>query len=106
MGLVDPDNHADHCVADHDVRGRAFAPSRINNSLRFRSGIAPPCEELRGDEALVKNMKRDYIRISPLPDAETALRLIDGWIEDYNEIDPHSALKMASPRQFIGDKSN
>ena len=57
-------------------------------------------------EAFVKTLKRDYIRISALPDAETALRLIDGWIEDYNEIHPHSALKMASPRQFIRAKSN
>ncbi|OHV78845.1 DDE-type integrase/transposase/recombinase, partial [Rhizobium sp. LCM 4573] len=52
-------------------------------------------------EAFVKTLKRDYVRISTLPDAETALRQIDGWIEDYNEIHPHSALKMASPRQFI-----
>ncbi|MBA8882185.1 transposase InsO family protein [Phyllobacterium myrsinacearum] len=52
-------------------------------------------------EAFVKTLKRDYIRILPLPDAETVLRQIDGWIEDYNEIHPHSALKMASPRQFI-----
>ncbi len=57
-------------------------------------------------EAFVKTLKRDYIRIAALPDAETALRLIDGWIEDYNEIHPHSALKMASPRQFIRAKSN
>ena len=47
-------------------------------------------------EAFVKTLKRDYIRISALPDAQTALRLIEGWIEDYNEIHPHSALKMAS----------
>ena len=52
-------------------------------------------------EAFVKTLKRDYIRISPIPDADTALRNIDGWIEDYNEIHPHSALKMASPREFI-----
>ena len=57
-------------------------------------------------EAFVKTLKRDYIRIAALPDAETALLLIDGWIEDYNEIHPHSALKMASPRQFIRAKSN
>jgi putative transposase len=57
-------------------------------------------------EAFVKTLKRDYVRIAPLPDAETVLRLIDGWIEDYNEIHPHSALKMASPRQFIRAKSN
>ncbi len=57
-------------------------------------------------EAFVKTLKRDYIRIAALPDAETALQFIDGWIEDYNEIHPHSALKMASPRQFIRAKSN
>lgn len=57
-------------------------------------------------EAYVKTLKRDYFRIAALPDAETALRLIDRWIEDYNEIHPHSALKMASPRQFIRAKSN
>jgi transposase InsO family protein len=36
-------------------------------------------------EAFVKTLKRDYIRIAALPDAETALRLIDGWIEDLYE---------------------
>lgn len=48
-------------------------------------------------DAFVKPLKRDYIRISPIPDADTALRHID----DYNDIHPHSALKMASPREFI-----
>jgi transposase InsO family protein len=39
--------------------------------------------------------------MSPIPDAETAVREIDGWVEYYNESHPHSALKMASPGQFI-----
>ena len=52
-------------------------------------------------EAFVKTLKRDYVRISPLPDAGTALRQIAGWIDDYNEIHPHSALRMRSPREFI-----
>lgn len=52
-------------------------------------------------EAFVKTFKRDYVRVSPLPDAQTALRQIDGWFEDYNENHPHSGLKMRSPRQFI-----
>ena len=52
-------------------------------------------------EAFVKTLKRDYVRISPLPDAKTALRQIAGWIDDYNEIHPHSALRMRSPREFI-----
>lgn len=52
-------------------------------------------------EAFVKTLKRDYVRVSPLPDAQAALRQIAGWIEDYNEIHPHSSLRMRSPREFI-----
>jgi transposase InsO family protein len=52
-------------------------------------------------EAFVKTFKRDYLRVNPLPDATTALRQIAGWIDDYNEIHPHSALRMRSPREFI-----
>jgi putative transposase len=52
-------------------------------------------------EAFVKTFKRDYVRVNPLPDAQTALRQVAGWIDDYNEIHPHSALRMRSPREFI-----
>lgn len=52
-------------------------------------------------EAFVKTFKRDYVRVNPLPDAETALEKIAGWFEDYNENHPHSGLRMRSPRQFI-----
>ncbi len=37
-------------------------------------------------EAFVNTLKRDYVRVTPLPDAETALKLIAGWIEDYNPV--------------------
>ena len=52
-------------------------------------------------EAFVKTFKRDYVRVNPLPDAHTALRQIAGWIDDYNDVHPHSALRMRSPREFI-----
>ncbi len=52
-------------------------------------------------EAFVKTLKRDYVQVTPLPDAQTVLSLIGGWIEDYNENHPHSGLKMRSPREFI-----
>jgi transposase InsO family protein len=52
-------------------------------------------------EAFVKTFKRDYVRVNPIPDAATALELIAGWFEDYNECHPHSGLKMRSPREFI-----
>ena len=52
-------------------------------------------------EAFVKTFKRDYVHVNPVPDAQAVLRQIAGWIDDYNEIHPHSALRMRSPREFI-----
>ena len=56
-------------------------------------------------EAFVKTFKRDYLRVNPVPDAKTALSRIPDWVEDYNEVHPHSALKMRSPREFIRGKN-
>ena len=52
-------------------------------------------------EAFVRTLKRDYVRVRPLPDAATALSQIAGWFEDYNENHPHSGLRMRSPREYI-----
>ena len=51
-------------------------------------------------EAFVNTLKRDYVRVTPLPNAEIVLELIAGWFEDYNNNHPHSGLKMRSPREF------
>ncbi|HEX2219948.1 MAG TPA: IS3 family transposase [Gemmatimonadales bacterium] len=52
-------------------------------------------------EAFVNTLKRDYARVTPLPNAHSVLDLVGGWIEDYNDNHPHSGLKMRSPREFI-----
>jgi len=52
-------------------------------------------------EAFVKTFKRDYVRVTPIPDAATALALIDSWMEDYNTVHPHSRLGYRSPREYI-----
>ncbi len=46
-------------------------------------------------------VKRDYVRVTLFLDEKTALGLIDGWFEDYNENPPHSGPKWRSPREFI-----
>lgn len=56
-------------------------------------------------EAFVKTLKRDYVHVTPLPDAATVLALIPGWIEDYNDNHPHSGLKMRSLREFIAART-
>src|SRR5262245_49786028 len=39
-------------------------------------------------EAFVRTIKRDYVRVSPRPDAETVMRQLPAWIAHYNEVHP------------------
>lgn len=52
-------------------------------------------------EAFVKTLRRDYARLTILPDAEAVMRLLPTWFEDYNTVHPHSGLRMLSPREFL-----
>jgi putative transposase len=56
-------------------------------------------------EAFVRTIKRDYVRVSPIPNAETVLRLLPLWLTHYNEVHPHKALGYRSPREFIASRS-
>ena len=49
----------------------------------------------------MKALKRDYVRVTPLPDAQAVLDLVGEWIEDYYDNHRRSGLKMRSPREFI-----
>jgi transposase InsO family protein len=51
-------------------------------------------------ESLVKTLRRDYVHLGKLDDAETVMRMLPIWLEDYNEIHPHKGLKMLSPREY------
>lgn len=44
-------------------------------------------------EAFVKTLKRDYARVTILPDADTNLDLLPEWIEDYCEIHPRECFR-------------
>jgi hypothetical protein len=90
----------------YDAFGETLFDSLSTKQRRELSARLPVAERanvgsLGGmSEAFVKTLKLDYNRMSLLPDADTALRQIDGWTEDYDGIRHHSALKMPSPRQF------
>ena len=56
-------------------------------------------------EAFVNTFKRDYVAGGDLSDADTVIRQLPGWIEDYNQMAPHSALGMLSPREYREQKS-
>jgi putative transposase len=51
-------------------------------------------------EVFVKSFKRDYVYLSRLESAESVMQQLPRWFEDYNEVHPHKALRMKSPREF------
>ena len=57
-------------------------------------------------EAFVRTIKRDYVRVSPRPDAPTVMRQLSSWFDHYNEVHPHKALGYRSPREFIAARGN
>ena len=54
-------------------------------------------------EAFFGSFKRDYVYQGELESVEDVGRKLPGWIQDYNEVAPHSALGMKAPAQFYGD---
>jgi len=86
--------------------GSVYAAAKTID-IAFALGLRPcftPVESPESNgmaEAFVKTFKRDYVRISPIPDAATALAAIGDWMDDYNEVHPHSRLGYLSPREYI-----
>jgi transposase InsO family protein len=98
--------HAPHPVQWLSDNGSIFAAHKTVE-IAMALNLLPcftPVESPQSNgmaEAFVKTLKRDYVRVSPIPDAAAALALVDGWIEDYNTVHPHSRLGYRSPREYI-----
>jgi putative transposase len=54
-------------------------------------------------EAFVKLFKRDYVYANDLWTAESVMRMIPGWFDDYNREHPHSGLDFKSPWEYRND---
>jgi putative transposase len=51
-------------------------------------------------QSFVNTFKRDYVSRMDLSDARTVLAQMPAAFEHFNEVHPHSSLKMKSPREF------
>jgi len=84
--------------ACHKLRGvlRSFGMDKCRTPRRSpeSNGIA---------ERFFGTLKRDYVYQGELENFEEIGRKITGWIKDYNEVAPHSALGMNSPAQYYSD---
>lgn len=84
------------------------APYIARDTRRFARelGLEPLTTAIRSPqsngmaEAFVKTFKRDYVARMNRTDAITVLCQLHAAFEHYNEVHPHRALKMLSPRMF------
>jgi hypothetical protein len=90
---------------------RSYVAELPNGRGPGRIGLEPRTTPIQSPqsngmaEAFVRTMKRDYVRISPLPDARTAMTSLPLWIDHYNSLHPHKALGYRSPRESIADQA-
>jgi two-component system sensor kinase FixL len=82
-------------VVDADAARKCLEPRRTPVQSPQSNGMA---------EAFVRTIKRDYVRVSSLPDASTVLENLPLWFEHYNSLHPHKALGYRSPREFIASR--
>ncbi len=99
-----------HGVAPNQLfRWRKLA-AHDTKSLAREIGLEPrttPVQSPQSNgmaEAFVRTIKRDYVRVSPLPDARTVLESLPLWFEHDNSLHPHKALGYRSPREFIASR--
>ncbi|WP_375574935.1 integrase core domain-containing protein, partial [Paracidovorax oryzae] len=74
----------------------------LARSLGLRPINTPVCSPQSNGmaESFVNTFKRDYVARMDLRDARTVLAQLPAAFEHFNEVHPHSSLKMRSPREF------
>ena len=87
----------------YTAKGTRIFARQLGLKPCFTPAASPQSDGM--SEAFVKTLKRDCVRVNPLPNAETVLSLIGKRIEDYTENHPHSGLIWRSPREFIRAKT-
>lgn len=95
------------CLSDN---GPEYASQRFRACVEALGLVAcrTPCRSPQSNglaEAFFGSFKRDYVWQAVLETREDIMRSLPGWIRDYNEVAPHSALGMAAPAQFYAARS-
>ena len=96
---------ADHRIEFLSDNGGAYIADETRAVARQR-GLTPVntsvCSPQSNGmaESFVSTFKRDYVSRMDLADATTVMRQLPAAFEHFNEVHPHSALKMRSPREF------
>jgi transposase InsO family protein len=104
FGAVDamPEAHELEFLTDNGSAYIAHETRGIARSLGLKPINTPVCSPQSNGmaESFVNTFKRDYMSRMDLRDAPTVLGQLPSAFEHFNEIHPHSSLKMMSPREF------
>ena len=97
-----PPGHTLEFLSDNGGAYIAHDTRRIARSLGLRPVNTPVCSPQSNGmaESFVNTFRRDYESRMDLADAPTVLAQLAAVFEHFNEVHPHSSLKMRSPREF------
>ena len=97
-----PEGHMLEFLSDNGGAYIAADTRRIARSLGLKPINTPVCSPQSNGmaESFVNTFRRDYLSRMDLSDAPTVLAQLPAAFEHFNEVHPHSSLKMKSPREF------
>lgn len=87
------DNGGAYIAADTRAMARSLGLMPVNTPV-----CSPQSNGMA--ESFVNTFKRDYVTRMDLRDAATVTVQLPAAFEHFNEVHPHSSLKMRSPREF------
>ena len=97
-----PDNHGLEVLSDNGGAYIAADTRSVARQLGLTPINTPVCSPQSNGmaESFVNTFKRDYVSRMDLTNARTVMAQLPAAFEHFNEVHPHSSLKMRSPREF------
>lgn len=97
-----PEGHQLEFLTDNGSAYIATQTRQIAKELGLKPINTPVCSPQSNGmaESFVNTFRRDYLSRMDLRDARTVLAQLPAAFEHFNEVHPHSSLKMKSPREF------
>jgi putative transposase len=97
-----PEDHVLEFLSDNGGAYIAADTRSVARQLGLKPINTPVCSPQSNGmaESFVNTFKRDYVSRMDLTDAPTVMAQLPAAFEHFNQVHPHSSLKMQSPREF------
>lgn len=97
-----PEDHVLEFLSDNGGAYIAADTRSVARQLGLKPINTPVCSPQSNGmaESFVNTFRRDYVSRMDLSDAPTVMAQLAAAFEHFNEVHPHSSLKMKSPREF------